>query len=222
MASRIARRRRPLALAAAAALTAATALVSAPAGAATAPQLGPVSFGYGDTVWNYDFTTTSGASWQTVDWAVSLIFYNNATINKVKAVAQQNFNYWTVGGSMYSYQDDGAGGSYDSDKGVKTDTPSCFGSTRHSRIYAPSSTDRMYNPSFGYYVFATTHIDHHELCNDSYDGSESTEKDLGNLFRSKGYAVYFDYGNLYNREQGRVEGDHHWDNNGLATYIRVT
>lgn len=208
-------------LAGAGALTLATVLSGPSAGAATAPQLTAISFGYGDSVWNYDFTTTSGASWRTVDWAVSLLFYDNATVNKVKAVTKQNFNYWTVGGPMYSYQDDGSGGSYDSDRGVKTDTPSCFGSTRHSRIYAPSSTDRMYNPTFGYYVFATTHIDHHELCNDWYDGSESTEKDIGNLFRGKGYQVDFDYGYLYNTEQNRVEGDHHWDNNGYATYIRV-
>ena len=67
----------------------------------------------------------------------------------------------------------GSGGwLWDQDGGKKTDTPSCLGSTRHFRIYAPPASDRFYNPDFGYYVVGTTHYDHHELCNSWFDDSE--------------------------------------------------
>jgi len=200
-------------------------LNATPASAATANQMQGINFGYGDVVYNYDFTTTRNASYRTVDWATSVIYYNNANVNNVKRIAQQDYNYFTYGGTEYGYMVDGygsraQGGGYDDDRGVKTGYPSCFGSTRHSRVYAPSATDTMYNPSYGYFVFATTHIDHHEGCNDSYGNSESTEGDLANLYASKGIAVYRNYGYLYNAEH-RDEGNHHWDNNGYATYIRM-
>jgi hypothetical protein len=192
--------------------------LSAPARAATTSNLGPLSMGYGQTLWNYDFTTNPGA-WNHVDWAVSVLFYNNAEIDKVKNAF--GGAYWIAGGRMYAYLNNGGGGLYDQDSGRKTDTPSCLGSTRHYREYAPPSTDRMgYNPSFGYYTFATTHYDHHELCNDWYDDSEGTELSLYNRSRDKGWAAYHDYSYFSNYEW-RDEGNHHWRNNGYATYIRV-
>ena len=186
---------------------------------ATTYNLTPIGMGYGDSVWNYDFTTQSGAGWNTVDWALSLLFYNNAEIDKVKGIV--GGSYWFYGSTKYAYMNDGAGGLYDSDGGKKTDTPSCLGSSRHYRVYAPPSTDRMYNPSFGYYIFGTTHADHHELCNSWYDDSEGTEYNLYSKFSSKGYSSYYDWGYFYNYEW-RDEGDHHWRNDGYTTYIRIT
>ena len=77
-----------------------------------------------------------------------------------------------------------------------------------------------YNPSFGYYTFATTHYDHHELCNDWYDDSEGTEADLYNRAVGKGWSANHDYANFVNYEW-YDEGNHHWRNNGYATPIRV-
>lgn len=212
-------------IAGAAALLAGTFTGAAPADAATAGQMQGLSMGYGDIIYNYDFTTSSNASYRTVDWATSMLYYNNANVNSVKRIQQQDFNYYTHGGPEYGYQVDAygsnaQGGGYDTDTGTKTDTPSCFGSTRHTRTYAPSATDTMYNPGFGYFVYATTHIDHHELCNDSYGDSENTERNLANLFASKGITTYYDYGYFYNREY-RDEGNHHWNNDGYATYVRM-
>jgi hypothetical protein len=211
--------KRLLTLLAAMSLVCVLALATPQARAATTNNLTPIGMGYGDSIWNFDFTQVPG-SYLHVDWAVSLLFYNNAEIDKVKNIADGK--YWFYGSTQHAYMDDGSGGSYDADKGKKTDTPSCLGSTRHYRIYAPTSTDRMYNPSFGYYVFATSHYDHHELCNASFNDSEGTEHDLYNLFNGKGYASYYDWAWFYNPEQNRVEGDHHWNNDGYATYIRIT
>jgi hypothetical protein len=210
--------RRLLTTLAAASLVLVVAFAAPSARAATSNNLTPIDMGYGDSIWNFDFTQVPG-SYLHVDWAVSLLFYNNAEIDKVKNIVDGK--YWMFGSTQHAYMNDGSGGSYDGDAGKKTDTPSCLGSTRHFRIYAPSSTDRMYNPSFGYYVFATTHYDHHELCNAWFDDSEGTEHDLYNQFNGKGYASYYDWGWFYNREQNRVESDHHWNNDGYATYVRI-
>ncbi len=199
-------------------LAAGLGLAATRANSATTQNLMPLGMGYGDTIWNYDFTQVPG-SYLHVDWAVSLLFYNNAEIDKVKNIASGK--YWMYGSTEHAYMNDGSGGVYDDDKGKKTDTPSCLGSTRHYRIYAPPATDRMYNPTFGYYVFATTHYDHHEFCDKWFDDSEGTEHDLYNLFHNKGYASYYDYAWFYNYEW-RNEGSHHWRNDGYATYIRIT
>ena len=45
----------------------------------------PLSMGYGQTIWNYDFTSQTVSS-SGVDWAASMLFYNNASINKVKNI----------------------------------------------------------------------------------------------------------------------------------------
>jgi hypothetical protein len=188
------------------------------AGAATTSNLAPIDMGYGQTIWNYDFTQSPGA-WNHVDWAVSVLFYNNAEIDKVKSAF--GGAYWMFGSTMYAYMNNGSGALYDQDSGRKTGTPSCLGSTRHYREYAPPSSDRMgYNPDLGYYTFATTHYDHHELCNDWYDDSEGTEADLYNRAVAMGWTAYPNYANFHNYEW-RDEGNHHWRNNGLATYIRV-
>jgi hypothetical protein len=194
------------------------------AGSATTDSLYQIDTGYGDFFYNYDFTTDSGAGWNTVDWGMSVIFYNNAEIEKVKGEAP---SYWagaSVASPMWAYLwNNGTWGpGYDQDSGKKTDSPSCLGSTRHFRIYAPPTTDRFYNQSYGYYVVASTHYDHHELCDDWFDDSEGTEHDLANEVASQpGNAVWHDYANLSNY-QWYDEGNHHWRQNGYATYVWVS
>lgn len=218
------RRRRLSAGLAGLAMMVAVGLAAPPANAATAGQMGPIAMSYGDVIYNYDFTTTTNASWKTVDWATSLLFYNNASVNSVKSIAQSR-GYGYFGGPMYGYMIDAygsnaQGATYDSDRGVKTGPPLCLNNTRHSRIYAPPNTDTMYNPAFGFFVFATTHYDHHEGCNAYFDDSEGTEQNLATKFADAGKAVYRSYGYFYNAEN-QNEGNHHWNNDGYATYIRM-
>ena len=192
-------------------------LASTGLGAST-PYLRTLGFGYGDSIYNYDFTSQTVSS-SGVDWATSLLFYNNAEIDKVKNISSGK--YWFYGSKMNFRLNDSGFWEWDQDGGKKTDTPSCLGSTRHYRVYAPAAFDNFYNPNFGYYLFGTTHYDHHELCNSWFDNSEGTEYDLANLFSGKGYYTRYDYAWFYNQQYGN-QGDHHWDNDGYATYIRIT
>ncbi|GAA0952432.1 hypothetical protein GCM10009554_55420 [Kribbella koreensis] len=176
-----------------------------------------------DLFWNYDFTTKVGAGWDKVDWNVTLLFYNNAEVDKVKNSSAMRFSYPFSGGSMYAFMNDGAGGYYDSDRGPKTDTPSCFGDTRHFRIYADAD-DRMYTTGLGYWVFATTHKDFNELCADYYGDTNGTEADVANRFASKGYTVLRNYSYFYNYEPYHLDPrnkKHRWQCDGYATYIRM-
>jgi hypothetical protein len=178
-----------------------------------------IGMGSGDVMMNYDFPEEL-ANGNNVDWAVSLIFYNYAWIDKVKSIA--NGSYWMNGSAMHEWMfDNGSSWVWDSDGGKKTDTPSCLGSTRHYRIYAPNPPDYMYNPTFGYYLIGTTHYDHHELCGGWFDDSEGTETSLANLFSGKGYIVSRNWGWWYNQEIWN-DGSHHWNNNGYASYFLLT
>src|SRR5215216_6210370 len=86
---------------AAVAILALAAALALPTGAqaATTSKLGPLSMGYGQTIWNYDFTESPG-SWNHVDWAVSVLFYNNAEIDKVKSAF--GGHYWIAGSRKYA------------------------------------------------------------------------------------------------------------------------
>jgi hypothetical protein len=185
---------------------------------ATAANLRTLGFGYGDSVYNYDFTSESVSS-TGVDWGVSLLFYDNAWIDKIKSIA--GGKYWFYGSKEHFRLNDSGYWEWDQDGGIKTNTPSCLGGTRHFRVYAPPEFDDFYNPTFGYYVFGTSHYDHHELCNSWYDDSEGTELDVANLFAGKGYYTRYDYAWFYNQQYGD-QGDHHWNNDGYATYVRVS
>lgn len=197
-----------------------------------------VSSNNGDSFVNYDNKSYSGASRSTVDWAVSILWWNNAEVDKVKNA----FREYPVGGSgadpMWLRLNDGGGIAWDSDRGMKTAYPSCTFDTRHSRVYADGD-DIMYNITFGRYVLATTHKDFDEACNRHFGDSEGTERDLARLARAKGWGVNEDYGFTSNYESscprstntykpacpGRadaVEGnDHRWQNSGYSTYVLV-
>lgn len=180
-------------------------------------NLRTLGFGYGDSIYNYDFENQAVDA-RHVDWAMSLLFYNNANINKIKSILEGS--YWIYGSKENANLNDSGSWEWDQDGGMKTDTPSCLGSDAHYRVYAPSSSDRFYNPTFGYYVFGTTHHDHHELCDAWYDDSEGTEHDIANRMSARGYYTRYDYAWFYNA-QSDTQGNHRFNNDGYATYVEV-
>src|SRR5947207_1798272 len=101
---------------------------------ASACCLRTLGFGYGDSMYNYDFENQSVDA-SHVDWAASLIFYGGANINYVKGIDP---DYWTSGSKENFYLNDTGSWTWDQDGGMKTDTGSCLGSSRHYRVYAPS------------------------------------------------------------------------------------
>lgn len=166
-----------------------------------------------DSFYNYDFASET-ASNTNVDWPVTMLFYNNANVNKVK-----NIFFIGFGWLKYGRLNDGAGWVWDSDGGTKGSSSWYSDRWLHMRVYADSD-DRMYNLDWGYYVLGTTHYDQYP--SETWSGySETAEEEFASIARSKGYAVYEDWGNFYNNEPYRVEGDHIWSNSGYTTAVNV-
>ncbi len=188
---------------------------------ATAQNLHIVSAS-GDQFWNYDFLSTQCCPPpNNVDWAFDLIFWNNATINKVKNGLENPYDQGGLCASgMNARLNDGTGWVWDSDSGKKTTCCPVTGSAYHFRVYADSD-DRLYSTLFGYYVLGSTHIDHAECGSGSWFGySEDAEAYLRQHVPS-GWTVNANSYNLENNEPLRAEGNHIWQNNGYASKIRV-
>ena len=96
------------------------------------------------------------------------------------------------------------------------------------RIYSnPNNggSERSYNVSWGYYVQGTTHWDRNDCMNPNaaFGWSEDAEREMVNRAISQGYALYHDWGNLYNPEEPRWEGNyaHYWQNSGVGSAVYV-
>ena len=194
-----------------------------PAEAASTKKLAYLSIG-GDRFFNYDFLSkSSGAT--NVDWPVTVIFRNNATVKKAKSSMEawsERFDY-TSYQMMYMVENDGAGAYWDQDGGKKT--PACPGygySSPHYRVYGINTSERLYSTTFGYYVPATTHRDYNECpAYQKKHGDTEAVEDL--LIREAGdnTTVSNDAYNFYNYEPYRVEGNHSWYSNGYASTVVI-
>lgn len=199
--------------------------MATPATAATAYD-GVTVIAFGNDRWyNYDFNSQS-ASASNVDWAVTLIFRNNATINKVKS----RMDDWTdlsfsssetKHGRVSNYYDNW---QWDGDSGKKRPLCPAWAMARHYRVYAPvTSYDResMYNSTLGYYVIGTTHKDWDECGGSKRHGfSEDVEQYVKNEVQDN-TSIQNDYWNIYNNEPYRVQGNHTWENNSWATTVNI-
>ncbi|CAG0975149.1 MAG: hypothetical protein MPEBLZ_00899 [Candidatus Methanoperedens nitroreducens] len=146
-----------------------------------------------DSFRNYDFLSETDSN-TNVDWPVSMLFYNNADINKVKSIFFIGF-----GSILKGRLNDGAGWVWDSDGGTKG-ISSRYGHWLHMRVYADSD-DRMYNLAWGYYVIGTTHYDEYPF--ESWSGySEAAEEEFASIASSKGYSVSEDWSTFYNYHSG--------------------
>ena len=196
------------------------AAIAKPAGAASTSHLDFYSQG-ATTIRNYDFNnqvvTATG-----VDWAVDLLFIQNATINKVKA----GFPSYDQGGTCASAQygrmnDNGAGYVWDSDQGKKTTCCPITGSDYHFRVYADSDDRLGYSAGFGYWVFGTTHKDVQECGSGTWYGdSEAAESHLVSV-RPSNWSVCASCQWMKNAEPARWDGDHFWSNDGYASVLYV-
>lgn len=172
-----------------------------------------------DRFWNYDFNSQTVSS-TNVDWAMSMLFWNDAEVDKVKGIYSSAYPWG--GGAKYARLNDGSGYVWDSDSGIKDIwCPSYQAQARHMRLYADSD-DRLYNVSWGYYVLGSTHKDWQECWFGSQFGwSEETEGIFVNYALNRGYWGQHDWASFYNYEAPRWEGNHYWDNNGMASHIYV-
>lgn len=175
-----------------------------------------------DSFWNYDFTEKQ-ISRNKVDWPIGLLFRNDAEVDKVK----QKLAWPAFGGKMYARMDNTNSPFWDEDGGVKQEICPVFSdkSALHFRLYAdPDNGDRNWSPSLGYYVLGSAHFDRGECAgqtNERYGWSEFAERLVGSLYSVRGWTVYPNIWNMQNKERPRREGNHYWNNNGLATVINA-
>jgi hypothetical protein len=230
-------------------------------GATAAPVLSPgcvpnlrrVTFN-GDWLWNYDFGGTDVVPGSTgsrckVDNPVTLIFGNNADVNKAKTTlvgwtAACDFNgnpgcpLSTAGSLAHMRLRDGnptqdltsrgtvtRSAVWDQDRGALQGLP-CVGTKYHYRVYAPSpgvgGDDRFYNLRWGYYVIGTSHVDFHEACFGKWSGeSEITEQRVVARASAQNLLVFPDEINMYNALPLRQYGHHRWLNDGFASRIQL-
>lgn len=182
----------------------------------------------GDYFLNYDGGQTVDREER--DWPVGMIFYGDASVDRVKTFYGTR-GFTREGGYMYMGYRDGdlrgpalrAWQRFDRDKGKKTECVN--GYDDHFRVYGPSNTDRFNDPRYGYFVVATAHIDHGDgggACAGTpwFGESEQVERRLAAIAAST-YRVNLNAKPLNNFERRRVEGDHHWSNGGRATTVRM-
>jgi len=233
--------RRPLILITAASLL----LLALAGGSAQAHSVGNLGYVTGsgmneDGVRNYDFDTQRVAS-DNVDWPVNLIFFDNASINTVKADLCTHGDLCTGGSTKNGRMDDeapiasGSGCSnwcWDADSGSKTyvcGTVWGYDATDvHYRPYSPNPPDRMYNTYWGFYVFASSHWDKHDssLCpgTSQYGWNEQAEKVIWQDWvdwRGTGAAWNNSPTDGNNYQPKHWAGDNYWDNSGEVTRLRV-
>ncbi|HXG42859.1 MAG TPA: hypothetical protein VNL95_09060 [Dehalococcoidia bacterium] len=168
---------------------------------------------------NYDFNSQLDSA-TNVDWPITILFWNNAEVDKVK-----DFYRWACcpypGGAKYAYLNEGFGDVWDSDAGQKGHWCPVFGETPHMRFYADSD-DTLYNIYWGYYVLASTHYDVRECGFGKWHGdSERAEEYFVDVALFFGYAAQHDWAYFWNYEPYREEGNHFWDNNGWASAVNI-
>ena len=176
-----------------------------------------------DAFWNYDFTTNLVRA-NKVDWPIALVFFGNATVNKVKGILGNEYD--RTGSRMYARLNDGIKWRWDTDKGRKT--TACPGLptqpwwARHYRVYADGD-DRLYNASWGFYVIGSTHYDVRECAasGKQFGWSELSEDWITYRWNVNGYWVQNDWTGFANPEPFRVEGTHVWDSNGRASRLHA-
>lgn len=183
-----------------------------------------------DRFYTYDFES-SKASVRTCDWPVTIIFWGNASVAKVKQALSSSLPI--SGNTMYAFVADTTRkrATLDrvSDSGVKS-----FSLSRalHVRVYADAD-GRLTNATFGNYVIATTHLDLNELsANPVYGYSEQAAAEIEALCASAfgATSVQPDVVDLHNPEPERADtranakggvDTHVWQCDGLATLVYV-
>jgi hypothetical protein len=160
------------------------------------------------------------------DWSVSLIFAGHASVGKVKQ-ALRGLGFTRTGHTRYlAYRVGQASVRLDGDRGLKTGCDQ-NGTDVHVRLYAPTATDRFFDPEYGSFVVGTAHLDRADGCSVPpaiFGFSEWAEQRIGELVRGLGWSVEPDRLDLGNAEPYRrdvADPAHIWLADGRATLITV-
>lgn len=179
---------------------------------------------YDDVFRNYDFRSQWESQYN-VDWAVTMLFWNNASVGKVTN-SLWYYGYWANGGTMWArVTDNSVDWVWYGSEGKKMKVCDDY----HMRIYADTHDSMLNNPGWGFFVFATTHRDRHEQggCpgNVWHGLGEVAEEHFAQVFRNACNPVIDDAINMHNHENFRIEWvgsvPHYWENNQYATMVYI-
>jgi hypothetical protein len=176
--------------------------------------------GLGRQKWlNYSFYNQKRTSLKP-DWPISIIFYGNATVEKVKKI----YGKYRLSTKKYILYGEEAELAWDSDRGVKKtewfDGPD--GTDRdvlHVRIFAPPAGYFEGEGAWGHYVIATAHFDFNPPIDNSCGYSEDAEHRALGIAERKGYTVFYDRVNLFNGQKFRVRKHYYWQSDGYAGLV---
>lgn len=170
---------------------------------------------------NYSFFRKDRAALKP-DWPISLIFYGNATVEKVKAI----YGKYRLSTRKHILYEAGAGPVWDSDSGVKSDVwfkgPDGLDKDAfHLRIFAPPAGFFEGEGSWGHYVIATAHFDFNPPLDSVCGYSEDAEYLAVRIAERKGYEAAYRYVNLFNGETFRVKKHHYRQSDGYASLVYI-
>lgn len=160
-----------------------------------------------------------------VDWAIDLLFRDNADIDRVKRTADYRFprdeaglKNQVISPSVWGWDEDRGRKYHEGGWGGGT----CPGNANmHYRVYADGDDGALYNTEVGYFVVGSAHNDYREGCSGAYTGdNDAAEGYVADAFGDKGYTVTKNAWDFFNKET-IWQGNHRWSNNGLATQIRL-
>jgi len=170
---------------------------------------------------NYGFYKKSRTSLKP-DWPVSIIFYGNASVEKVKRI----FGKTRMATNKYVFYDEGRGMVWDADKGVKRrvwfagpDGPDR--DLLHVRVFAPPVGYFEGEGEWGRYVIATTHFDFNPPFDNKCGYSEDAEREALRMAESQGYRVFPRCVDLNNTQRLRTRRSYHWQSDGFAALVRI-
>ena len=135
------------------------------AGPATNNNYQIVCISSSDCFTNWDSESSSAFTPSTADWPVTIIYYGNAEVDRIKI--SYLWPLTGLGNSEYLYMVDSGVVFVDSDRGMKTLTYIDYAICGvhlgwvyvHVRLYADPQKDYNTDPLWGHYVVATSHLD---------------------------------------------------------------
>jgi hypothetical protein len=177
----------------------------------------------------YDFTVATGADITKVDWPVTVVFGGFSSVNKIKDMMGSYFD--TFGSSMNFFWKSASSGGAQVDQDGGRKTTFCPGAPRqpdiavHYRIYGPPN-DRFKAQGFGFFNPVTTHLDIRECWpakNKLFGYSEFAEQLIVKYARTrKGVkSAQHDAIDMSNPEPADLQGDHYFNSNRYASWIKV-
>ena len=182
-----------------------------------------VGFPEGDWFTNYDYDSKSEQT-ENVDWPVTMLWINQASINRVKDYLINTHGWVSEGGTLCN---DKVLNTYETSNVNKPDWDGDCGVTwnceyvsptesrkMHTRLYAPTDNpynDQWYSTQLGYYIVGTTHYDkNHSGCGSSgpeqFGWSEDVEQRIAAMADAECTVLYNQW-IIYNDGTGPYDWD---------------